>query len=72
MNSKSILIWVIYDNPKDFPGKFVVRKFHNDVPEKDAHAIEDTLDAARLKLPEGLVHLPRHEADDTCIVECWI
>ena len=69
------VLYVIYWNPKDYPGKHVVRPWRIDAPEARpvGLAVEaDTLDAARELLPDGLVNLGRMEKDDPCIVETWI
>lgn len=71
-----LTVYTIYDNPTDFPGKFVVRK-HNvvagaAVPENDPHAVMDTLDDARKSIPEGMVNILRLPEDEPQIVESWI
>lgn len=67
---------VIYSNPKDFPGKFVVRDhyaFKGFVKvDKFPRCVVDTLAEARSSIPEGLVCLNRNDEDDSVIVETWI
>lgn len=67
--------WVIYWNPRDYPGLFVVREhkigpgWHAPVPEcKTARTLEE----ARKLIPPGFTWLPRNPADDSPIVEIWI
>jgi hypothetical protein len=75
MSDQSLLVWTIYESPKDFPGKFVVR------PHETArgssrplatHFLADTLDGARQFIPMGLVCMHRDPSDDPVIVESWI
>lgn len=73
-------IWVIYDHPKDFPDKFVLRP-HFVVSDGEDGAREmpswqewigDTLDEVRKRVPWGLACFPRDEGDDPRIVESWL
>ena len=68
---KGIDIWVIYDNPLDVPGKFVLRHWINENPTKTMY-IADTLDEIRTKVPQGLVNIGRMPEDDPKIKEVWI
>lgn len=74
--SGQLLIWTIYDHPRDYPHAFVVRRSVIDgpVPKADMQpwALTHTLDAARESLPPGLTCMPRQAGDDPVIVECWI
>lgn len=64
-------IYVIYQNPNDYPGKFVVRRWRGLTP--DPHAeVRTTLTAARAAVPPGLVLLSRCPDDDPCIAETWL
>lgn len=69
-------LWVIYDNPLDFPGQHVARRHVVRVdgfPEAtDDHHVADTLDAIRALLPEGLTRIPRFADDEPQIVETWL
>jgi hypothetical protein len=68
--------YVVYNSPKDFPGKYVVREWTivrgSDKPVAcaDARAFE-TLEEARRGIPGGMVKIPRHPKDDVVIVEVW-
>lgn len=78
MNDGTLITFTIYENPKDYPGKFVVRRFavvHGKAepqPEAKAWAVTDSLEMARKSLPRGLVHTSRHPQDDPVIVETWV
>lgn len=69
-----LMIWVIYYHPKDFPDKFVARRFNLDQPTPD-HITSDSLEGIRSALLEkepGLVCLTRAPEDDPVILETWI
>lgn len=68
---ESLAVWVVYDSPIDFPGRFVARKWLNNTPTNDLLQAT-TLDELRNKLPDGLYRLDRDESDDSRIVESWI
>lgn len=67
--------WTIYFNPKDHPGKYVVRRFEIGKaltrPTNDMF-VADTLDEARALLPIGLLCFKRDLSDDPVIVETWL
>ena len=70
--------FVIYENPSDFPGKFVLRRHMDDYAgglvgvAVQPDAVEDTLDEARQKLPCGVFNIGRYPQDDVAIKEVWI
>ena len=64
-------MWVIYENPKDFPDKFVARMFINDKPTGNIY-VGDTLEDVRKIIPQGLALLPRFPQDDPKMVEVWL
>jgi len=65
----------IYDNPADFPDKFVARLW---VSGRDGGkptrfmAIRDTLAQIRETIPPGMMPLSRNAIDDPVIVETWL
>jgi hypothetical protein len=63
-------IFVIYQNPRDFPNRTVVRAWYGNVP-SPVFLVLDSVDDARAVL-RGLFCLGRSENDDTAIVESWI
>ncbi len=67
----SLKIFTIYDHPKDYPTKFVVRLFIADQPTEITFTA-DSLNQARLYIPKGLVKFDRHHTDDPVIVESWL
>ncbi len=70
-----LFIWVIYNKPKDYPTKFVMRKWAaTDVatPTDIVHTA-DSLEEIRKLLPQGQgVRVERSPGDDSCIVESWV
>lgn len=72
MTNKPVLeLWTIYDNPKDYPGLFVARKFEYDKPTKD-YFTANSLEAIRELIPKNLTRLNRFEDDEPQIVEVWL
>lgn len=70
-------MWTIYNSPADYPGLFVVRRHFVvsggvSMPDPRPWAIESTLTAARVKLPEGLNCVGREPDDQPSIVETWL
>jgi hypothetical protein len=68
-------LWVIYESPRDFPGRFVVRCHHvnrGGVVPCDGCFVCGSLAEARDYLPDGSYYLGRHPQDEPQIVEVWI
>lgn len=68
-------MWVITENPSDFPGKFVARKWLIGPGVRavtDEHHVAESLSDVRCSLPAGLARVPRDPTDDSVIVESWI
>ncbi len=63
--------WVIYDHPKDHPSHFVLRRWVNGTPDREA-ILCDTIQQAWDEMPRGLVKLQRDRCDDPVILETWI
>lgn len=68
----AVTIYTVYRQPKDYPDKFVIVKFFNDVRDDKIFSIADTLEDVRKTLPRGLYRLNRHMDDDRVIVETWL
>lgn len=72
MPADSLEMFVVYRNPRDFPGKVVVRRFViGDAPDKQPHFVGDSVEAARATLPRNLVCCRRDRSDEKQIVETW-
>lgn len=78
MSNQILSVWVVYQSPKDFPGKFVVREQRVLPDGRIAAAVAPaavtlTLDEAREKgVPRWATRIDRHPFDDAVIVETWI
>jgi hypothetical protein len=75
-NDRLLTIFVIYQNPSDYPGKFVVRA-QDALPSGEVRPhpdciVCDTIEQARETVPPGLVLLTRAPDDDPVIYETWI
>lgn len=73
-----LIIYVIYDHPKDYPDKFVMKR---DIiggksgvrRDPDFIELSDKLEDLRtIAYNHGLFRMRRHEMDDPCIIECWL
>lgn len=73
----AVVGFTIYERPRDYPDKFVIRKWvvipgaPNPVHDPDCR-LADSLEAARALIPRGMYRLPRDFADDKCIAEVWV
>lgn len=67
--------WVVYERPRDYPNKFVLRRWDiraGSMIATDDLQTADSLAAIRKAVPAGLYRLKRFEEDDPCIVEVWL
>ncbi len=76
LKGDELVMYTIYDHPKDFPDKFVVRA-HIVASDGKQYAstdcqLADTLEEARTFVPRDKVRTARHPADDPVIVETWV
>lgn len=79
-NREELDHYVIYERPKDFPDKFVVRKWsivdgeEKAIPmaDKNLFVTADTLEEARGFVPKDRYRIPRAQEDEPQIVETWI
>lgn len=70
-------MWVVYGHPRDYPAKYVVRKWRVQPGgaiemAQEPWCVADTIEAARESLPTGLYRLERQENDDPAIMEVWV
>lgn len=72
---RALNVWTVYDNPKDFPGSHVARRFEfaDGQPVATSDIIQGELSDIREAFDRcGLVCLMRNEGDEPQIVETWI
>lgn len=71
-----LIIFVIYENPSDYPGKFVVRRHFTSANETRAdlkpHAVTTNLIEARNTIPPRFTNFPKHPSDDPVIREIYL
>lgn len=74
--NEALEMWVIYDNPSDYPGRFVARKY---LVSPDGHNVTEdlliciNLDGLRdILISLGKVNIGRMDNDDPVIKEVWI
>lgn len=60
-------IFAVYDNPLDFPGRFVVRLFNLQEPTVYC-TLSSTKEEAFATIPKGLTFLPRQNGDEPQLV----
>ncbi|MBO9129882.1 hypothetical protein [Bacillus sp. 165] len=66
-----IPIIAVYENPADFPGKYVARLF--DLQQITNYIIvKDTLAEIRECIPSAFNKMPRSQEDDPTILEIWM
>jgi hypothetical protein len=72
-----LTMWTIYKNPRDYPGRWVLRAWdmvgdHPDPIPRARQSLFDSLAAARAEVPPGLTCLPRQDDDDPAVFETWL
>lgn len=67
-------MYVVYENPLDFPGQFVVRRWTTPppTPDHDATTVCHTLEEARAAIPPDRACIGRAGSDDPAIREVWV
>lgn len=72
---KTLDTWVIYWNPDDHPGKYVVRLYWADptgLYAAKVPTITATLEETRAVIPKGLTRVDRSPVNAPAIVETWM
>lgn len=70
--TEHFITYAVYQNPSDYPGKFVVRRWLGEAPEEHPICVVDSLAEARKNIPSYLVMLLPAKNDDPVIIETWI
>lgn len=69
---EGLLIWTVYNRPRDWPSWYVARMFANDKPTGNLLLCRD-IDVLRDELAGwGLVPMERSPGDDPVILESWL
>lgn len=66
------ILYAIYFNPLDHPGKYVVRRWEGLKPDIEPIIVTDELKEAREAIPDHMYRLDRLTDDDPAILETWI
>ena len=66
-----MIVFVIYFNPSDSPGNYVVRRFAGMVADEFPVITAASLEEARSVIPGWCAGLARSVEDDPVIVETW-
>ena len=66
-----IILYVLYENPSDYPRKFVLRRQVGDTPDTRPLAVADKAIDALIKLPKNVSPIGRHFGDDPAIKDVW-
>jgi hypothetical protein len=74
---RTLAMWTVYRHPKDYPDKYVARRFDVDAGgARPSASIIITPDLTTLRnilqFEMHLTNLPRNEGDDPVIVETWV
>lgn len=72
----TLVQFVIYERPRDYPTAFVVREWRigrggTISRAEHPYAVVTSLEAARACIPEGMVCLQRSDGDEPQIREVW-
>jgi hypothetical protein len=72
---QGLVFWTIYENPSDYPNKYVVREctvLGGTIVHSPEAKVCDSLDAARQQVPPWLVNIGRQPLDEPQIKEVWV
>jgi hypothetical protein len=72
VTAPQLTVYVVYDSPRDCPGRFVVRTRHNETPGAVAMITESYDEVLELMEGLGLYRIPRYPDDDVAIKEVWL
>ena len=73
-DNDALEMWVITENPSDYPGKYVALLClitAGAVHHTETCHVADSLQAVRGMIPQGLIRFERHPTDPPVIVETW-
>jgi hypothetical protein len=74
--SAFMVLYTIYDHPRDHPAHFVVRGHEvlrsGGSRPMQGYVLTSTLEEARSQIPAGRYNIGREPGDDPCIVETWV
>lgn len=68
-------IWVVYENPSDYPGKYVLRRQtaeKGSISKDSECVVKDSYEELIEHIPQGKTRINRDLQDDPVIMETWI
>jgi hypothetical protein len=74
-DNDKLFMYVVYENPRDFPGQFVLREHYVDpsgVHAQSGYKLASTLEEIRAFVPPGMTNIGREPEDEPQIREVWI
>jgi hypothetical protein len=70
--ASSVTLWVVYENPLDYPDWFVARRFDGETPAADVIQSRTLWSIQFLLRARGLTRIERDPKDEPHIVEVWV
>lgn len=71
-NSSEFICYVIYDKPRDYPDRYVARRWVGGVPDEKPISVVRELRHARKAIPNHFFCVGRQVGDDVGIIETWV
>lgn len=74
-DAKPMVVYTIYDHPRDFPHNFVCRQYQvlpGQAEPTGEFWVAPSLEMVRALIPVGMTRIERDPKDDPVIVESWI
>ena len=72
MSPEALVIFVVYERPRDYPEEFIVRCWRGETIDREPFARGRNLDEVRAQLPPGLFRMAAMPGDDPVILETWL
>ena len=66
-----VVFYVLYENPADYPCKFVLRRWCDQTPDRSPVCVATNLTDALSKLPKNVRCIGRNFGDTACIKDVW-
>lgn len=72
MIRKSNVVFTVYYNPSDYPNKYVVRLWVNNIPERKPKIVCADIESAKSVIPKEYQYLSPYKNDDPVIIETYV
>jgi hypothetical protein len=67
----NLVMYVLYENPSDYRGKFVLRRQVGPTPDPRPVIVTPNMLEALAALPRGVTKIGRNQGDDPAIQDVW-